>query len=173
MPNAELNTNPSQILRGIFFVQTQINYLHVSVKCSMKNLEISVLSVEELPNVARSILKFAENKKVFALYGDMGAGKTTLIKEICKQLGSTDNFSSPTYSIVNEYTAKEKIYHIDLYRLKNFDEALAIGIEEYISGESYCFIEWPELIERILPGDIVKIEMKPDGNLRNLSIFRN
>ena len=111
--------------------------------------------------------------ETLALLGRNGTGKTTLIKEICKQLGSTDNFSSPTYSIVNQYAAKEKIYHIDLYRLKNFDEALAIGIEEYIIGDNYCFIEWPELIERILPDDIVKIEMKPDGNLRNLSIFRN
>ncbi|MCX6200135.1 MAG: tRNA (adenosine(37)-N6)-threonylcarbamoyltransferase complex ATPase subunit type 1 TsaE [Bacteroidetes bacterium] len=146
----------------------------------MKNLEISVLSVDELPNVARSILKFAEDKKVFALYGDMGAGKTTLIKEICKQLGSADSFSSPTYSIVNEYLMNEdeskirdKIYHIDLYRLKKIEEAIEVGIEDYLTGESYCFIEWPELVERLLPDDIVKIEMKPDGNLRNLSIFRN
>ena len=150
----------------------------LSVKPAMKNLEISVLSVDELPNVARSILKFAEDKKVFALYGDMGAGKTTLIKEICKQLGSVDNFSSPTYSIVHEYLLHEvrseirgKIYHIDLYRLKKIDEAIEVGIEDYISGDYYCFIEWPELIERILPEDVVKIEMKPDGNLRNLSIF--
>lgn len=149
----------------------------------MKNLEISVLSVEELPNVVLSILKFAGDKKVFALYGDMGAGKTTLIKEICKQLGSADSFSSPTYSIVNEYVLskksedgseiQDKIYHIDLYRLKKIEEAIEVGIEDYISGEFYCFIEWPELIERVLPDDIVKIEMKPDGNLRNLSIFRN
>jgi len=146
----------------------------------MKNLEISVLSVDELPNVARSILKFAEDKKVFALYGDMGAGKTTLIKEICKQLGSADSFSSPSYSIVNEYLMNEdeskirdKIYHIDLYRLKKIEEAIEVGIEDYLTGESYCFIEWPELVERLLPDDIVKIEMKPDGNLRNLSIFRN
>lgn len=149
----------------------------------MKNLEISVLSVEELPNVARSILKFAEDKKVFAFYGDMGAGKTTLIKEICKQLDSADSFSSPSYSIVNEYIRspktedgseiQDKIYHIDLYRLKKFEEAIEVGIEDYISGDYYCFIEWPELIERLLPDDIVKVEMKPDGNLRNLSIFRN
>lgn len=146
----------------------------------MKNLEISVLSVEELPNVARSILKFADDKKVFALYGDMGAGKTTLIKEICKQLGSADSFNSPSYSIVNEYLMDEtgskirnKIYHIDLYRLKKIEEAIEVGIEDYITGETYCFIEWPELVERLLPDDIVKIEMKPDGNLRNLSIFRN
>lgn len=144
----------------------------------MKNLEISVLSVEELPNVAHSILKFAEDKKVFAFYGDMGAGKTTLIKEICKQLGSADSFSSPSYSIVNEYLMNEaeskirnKIYHIDLYRLKRIEEAIEVGIEDYLSGESYCFIEWPELVERLLPDDVVKIEMKPDGNLRNLSIF--
>lgn len=141
----------------------------------MKQQEISIFSVDELSVVAKSVLQFAGDKKVFAFYAEMGAGKTTLIKEICKQLGSHDNFSSPTYSIVNEYATSSfgKIYHIDLYRLKNLEEALDVGIEEYISGEHYCFIEWPELIEKLLPEDVVKIEIKPDGNLRNLSIFRN
>ena len=104
----------------------------------------------------------------------MGTGKTTLIKEICRQLGSTDNFSSPTYSIVNEYLiggSNQKIYHIDLYRLKNIEEALAIGIEEYISGDSYCFIEWPGLIEQLLPPNTVKVDIKFENNMREISIF--
>ena len=142
--------------------------------CRVNNLEISITTSEQLPVVAKNILQFAEDKKVFAFYAQMGAGKTTLIKEICKQLGSADNFSSPTYSIVNEYEiASGKIYHIDLYRLQNLDEALNIGIEEYLSGENYCFIEWPELAEQLFADDVVKISISTDGNVRNLSIFKN
>ncbi len=149
--------------------------------CTVKNLEISISGVEELPVVAKDILRFAGDKKVFAFYAEMGTGKTTLIKEICKQLGSHDNFSSPTYSIVNEYSVEasnsafrippSKLFHIDCYRLKNFEEALSIGMEEYLSGDNYSFIEWPELVEQLLPDDVVKISIRSDGNVRNLSIF--
>lgn len=104
----------------------------------------------------------------------MGAGKTTLIKELCKQLGSEDNFSSPTYSIVNEYTSpKGKLYHMDCYRLKSMEEALNIGIEDYLNGEHYCFVEWPELIEQFLPADVIKISIRTTENIRNVSIFRD
>src|SRR5204863_308533 len=104
----------------------------------------------------------------------------------CRQLGSTDHFSSPTFSIVNEYNigslsrssdlAEEpkmmrKIYHIDLYRIRTPEEALSVGIEEYLNSSHYCFIEWPELIESILPENRVKILIKPDGYIRNVSIF--
>ncbi len=143
------------------------------------NLTLSRLS--ELPFVAGKILQFAGGKKVFAFYGEMGTGKTTLIKEICRQLGSNDNFSSPTYSIVNEYfvfpnselkTQNSKlIYHIDLYRLKTLNEALEAGVGEYITGENYCFIEWPELVEPLLPADYVRIEIKMDENMREIAIF--
>lgn len=146
--------------------------------CTVKNLEISISDIKELPVVAKDILQFAGDKKVFAFYADMGAGKTTLIKEICKQLGSQDGFSSPTYSIVNEYSLQSviqnpqsKIFHIDCYRLKNFEEALSIGMEDYLSGDNYCFIEWPELVEQLLPDDAVRISIRSDGNVRNLSIF--
>ena len=143
----------------------------------MKNLEISVQNIDQLASVAQSILQFgrnAGNKKVFALYGPMGSGKTTIIKEICRQLGSHDNFSSPTYSIVNEYLVNgngDKIYHIDLYRLKNLEEALDLGIEEHISGDSYCFIEWPGLIKPLLPVATINVEIKPNDNMRQISIF--
>ena len=128
----------------------------------------------------------AGGRKVFVCEAPMGSGKTTLIKEICRQLGSHDNFSSPTFSIVNEYsidslpasadfsdaqTSPRKIYHIDLYRLKNTEEARSVGIEEYLYSGNYCFIEWPELIESILPENRVKILMKPDDYVRNVSIF--
>ncbi len=142
--------------------------------CTVKNLEISISDVQQLPVVAKDILNFAGDKRVFAFYAEMGAGKTTLIKEICRQLGSHDNFSSPTYSIVNEYSVDSppsKIFHIDCYRLKNFEETLSIGMEEYLSGDAYCFIEWPELVEQLLPVETVKISIRTDGNVRNVSIF--
>jgi len=104
----------------------------------------------------------------------MGAGKTTLIKELCKALGSSDQFSSPTYSVVNEYKIPSKdlsIYHIDLYRLNEIGEALDIGIEEYINENDYCFIEWPELIEPLLPKHCVHVEIKSNENKREIAIF--
>ena len=138
---------------------------------------MSVSDIARLPEIAKNILQFSEERKVFAFYAELGAGKTTLIKEICRQLGSHDNFSSPSYSIVNEYLISSslvsKIYHIDLFRLKNKDEALSLGIEEYLNSGSYCFIEWAALIESLLPDDVVKISVKADGNLRNVSIFIN
>lgn len=141
----------------------------------MKAKEISVNSETELPELARSILEFAENRKVFALYAQMGAGKTTLIKELCRQLGSSDNFSSPTYSIANEYqtTDGRKIYHLDLYRLNNLEEAHSIGIEDYIGGNNYCFVEWPELIETLLPVSTIKLEIKADEAIRHISLRKD
>lgn len=143
----------------------------------MKNVEVSIVSMNELPALAKTILDFAGSSRVFAFYAEMGSGKTTLIKEICRQLGSADNFSSPTYSIVNEYNtaipgAAAKIYHIDCYRLKNTEEALAIGIEDYLDGRHYCFIEWPGLAEPWLPTDVTKICIRTDENIRNVSIFK-
>ena len=142
----------------------------------MKNFKITVSDIDQLPETLKTILQYSKGRKVFAFYAEMGAGKTTLIKELCRQLGSHDNFSSPTYSIVNEYLiaasiAVAKIYHIDLYRLKSSEEAFAIGIEEYLNGTNYCFVEWPELVEHLLPEDTVKIYIKSDGNIRNVSIF--
>ena len=143
--------------------------------CVVKKLEIKDVKIEDLAETAERILAFARDKKVFAFYADMGGGKTTFIKALCTQLGSLDNFSSPTYSIVNEYAfpcdSVSKIYHIDLYRLKDLEEALSIGIEEYIDSKNYCFIEWPQLIERLLPEDVIKISISAHDNVRNVSIF--
>lgn len=140
----------------------------------MKEDHFNLSDLSQLPNAAERILEFSKGRKVFAFYADMGAGKTTLIKELCRQLGSVDNFSSPTYGIVNEYYSErfqEAIYHIDLYRLKSREELLAAGITEYVSGSNYCFIEWPELAEDFLPDEWVKIRIKVNDNIRNVSIF--
>ena len=133
-----------------------------------------------LPEAAKKILLSAKEKKIFCFYGELGAGKTTLIKEICKQLGVTDPGSSPTFSLVNEYKAsllsprkKEEafsIYHFDLYRLKNESEIFDIGYEEYLFSGSYCFIEWPELIEHLLPAEVVKVNIQVKDNQRIISL---
>jgi len=114
-----------------------------------------------LRSVASAILEYAANNKIFLFYGDMGAGKTTLIKSLCASLGSTDVVTSPTFSIVNEYIgAKDKIYHFDFYRLKNQAEALDLGYEEYFYSGAYCFIEWPEKIPDLLPAHYVRVDVK-------------
>lgn len=115
---------------------------------------------------AKKLLKHTGDSKIFAFYGSMGAGKTTIIKAICEALGVIDIVSSPTFTLVNEYrTSKgETLYHIDFYRIKKQEEVFDLGIEEYLSGDSYCFMEWPELIEEILPPERVSVRITVDDN---------
>lgn len=135
--------------------------------------EYSAGSIHELKSVAEKIISDFSDKKVFALYGEMGAGKTTLIKEFCKVLKVVDNTSSPTYSLVNEYNARddEKVYHFDLYRLKSLKEALDVGCEEYFFSGNYCFIEWPQLAEDIVPWDTVKLSIARKGDNSVITIL--
>lgn len=129
-------------------------------------------SLENLSEVTTELISSAKNKTLL-FYGQMGVGKTTLIKEICKQLGVLDTISSPTFSLVNEYeTSKiEKVYHFDFYRIAQEEEALDIGIEEYFDNNDWCLIEWPENIENLLPLDAVEIHLSilKDQN-RNIQI---
>lgn len=121
---------------------------------------LTASSVSDLPAIASEIISFAANARIFLFYGDMGAGKTTLIKSLCRVLGSRDNITSPTFAIVNEYEATAgKIYHFDFYRLKNQTEALDIGCEEYFYSGNYCFIEWPEKIPDMLPDHFISIHI--------------
>jgi tRNA threonylcarbamoyladenosine biosynthesis protein TsaE len=122
-------------------------------------VKLTATSLSDLPAIASGILSYATTNRIFLFYGDMGAGKTTLIKSLCKALGSTDNITSPTFSIVNEYAGPNKIYHFDFYRLKTQTEALDIGCEEYFYSGNYCFIEWPEKIPDLLPDHYVKIQI--------------
>src|SRR5258707_13350995 len=109
-------------------------------------------STIQLPSIASEIISFARGIRIFLFYGDMGAGKTTLIKSLCEYLGTTEPVTSPTFSIVNEYIGSngQKIYHFDFYRLKNQTEALDMGYEEYFYSDAFCFIEWPEKIPDLL-----------------------
>lgn len=126
--------------------------------------ERNISSLEQLPLLAKELLEAFKGEKLFLFEAQMGNGKTTLIKELCKQLGATGDLSSPTYSIVNEYKLpNSKIYHFDLYRLEGVNELLDIGFEEYLDGKNYCFIEWPKLALEYLKDEIyvnVHIELK-------------
>lgn len=118
-------------------------------------------SAENLNSISKEILEFAGNQKVFLFYGEMGAGKTTLIKSLCEVLGVQEPTSSPTFSIVNEYEGRQNlIYHFDFYRLKDESEALDLGYEEYFYSGEYCFVEWPEKISSLLPANYLKISIE-------------
>lgn len=129
---------------------------------------ITITSIDGLPMVAEKILTSFKGKRLFAFQGTMGAGKTTLIKEICKQLQVVEVVNSPTFSLVNEYTTASGgfVYHFDFYRIKKIEEAYDFGYEEYFFGEGICLIEWPEVIEELIPEDTVavKIDLLPDGS---------
>jgi len=129
-------------------------------------MEIIIKHKSNLPSAATRLLKLSGDKRVFAFYGPMGSGKTTIIKVICDKLGATDLISSPSFTIVNEYRTSggESLYHVDFYRIRKTEEVLDIGIEEYLSSGSYCFIEWPELVEEILPAEAVKVRISVGKN---------
>ncbi|MBE9600657.1 tRNA (adenosine(37)-N6)-threonylcarbamoyltransferase complex ATPase subunit type 1 TsaE [Pedobacter sp. MC2016-24] len=137
-------------------------------------MEIEVNGVADLDRAAKEIVDFTQKDLFFIFEGDMGAGKTTLIKSICKELGVKEVVSSPTFSIVNEYAAGDRtVYHFDFYRIKNLQEAYDIGYEEYFYSDHICLIEWPEKIAELLPDHYVKIAITAlDENTRRLSISK-
>jgi tRNA threonylcarbamoyladenosine biosynthesis protein TsaE len=133
---------------------------------------ISIQDIEHIREAAREFIQQMGDAHVFAFYGKMGAGKTTFVKAICEELGVKDVITSPTFAIINEYEASSTgqyegipIYHFDFYRIKKLEEVYDMGYEDYFYADALCFIEWPELIEDILPEDAVKvsIEEQPDG----------
>ena len=129
-------------------------------------------SLQDLSIIASEIILLAKSKTLL-FYGQMGVGKTTLIKEICKVLKVQDSISSPTFSLVNEYQTsnKDKVFHFDFYRITNDEEALDMGIEEYFYNNDWCLIEWPKNIENLLPLDAVEIHLTILDNLkRNIQL---
>jgi tRNA threonylcarbamoyladenosine biosynthesis protein TsaE len=129
-------------------------------------------TLEDLPTIASEIIASIKSKQLL-FYGEMGAGKTTLIKEICNQLDVLDTISSPTFSLVNEYkTSKnKKVFHFDFYRIEDEEEALDMGIEEYFDTKNWCLIEWPKNIKNLLPLDAVQIYLSIlDKGQRNIQL---
>jgi tRNA threonylcarbamoyladenosine biosynthesis protein TsaE len=123
-----------------------------------------ITSIDELKNAAANLIRQFPDHRVFALYGKMGAGKTTFIQAICEKLGSPDNVTSPTFAIINEYNTAtlDSIFHFDFYRIENLEEAYDLGYEDYLYSGNYCFIEWPEMIESLLPEKIIKVKIMVD-----------
>ena len=123
-------------------------------------MEIKIYSLDSIHEAARQFIAAMGDNTVFAFYGKMGAGKTTYIKAVCEELGVTDVINSPTFAIVNEYRSEEagaQNYLFDFYRIKKLEEVYDMGYEDYFYSGALCFIEWPELIEDVLPGDAVKV----------------
>lgn len=128
-------------------------------------MEIKINSIETIRESAREFIENMGEHKVFAFYGKMGAGKTTFVKAICEELGVDDIITSPTFAIVNEYDAKgQPIYHFDFYRIKKLEEVYDMGYEDYFYSGALCFIEWPELIEDLLPEDAVRVDIGVNAN---------
>jgi tRNA threonylcarbamoyladenosine biosynthesis protein TsaE len=135
-------------------------------------MDVPVKNVNELGTAAESLIDSAGDEKVFLLYGDMGAGKTTFIQSVCKALGVDEPVTSPTFSIVNEYNGTSgKIYHFDFYRLKKQEEALDMGYEEYFYSGNYCFIEWPEKIPDLLPEHYIRVDIRILSNKERMLTF--
>jgi tRNA threonylcarbamoyladenosine biosynthesis protein TsaE len=123
-------------------------------------------SLNDLPQLAQEILQDCIDSTIFVFYGNLGAGKTTLIKTLCQQLGYKGDVTSPTFSLVNHYkTSDIDIYHMDLYRLKDEEEALEIGIEEYLYSGAYCFIEWPQVVIPLIDEPYYKVQIETLENL--------
>ncbi|KXT53727.1 hydrolase, P-loop family [Bacteroides intestinalis] len=127
------------------------------------SMEIKIQSLEHIHEAAREFIAAMGDNTVFALYGKMGAGKTTFIKALCQELGVEDVVTSPTFAVINEYRsdiAGELIYHFDFYRIKKLEEVYDMGYEDYFYSGALCFIEWPELVEELLPGNTIKVTIE-------------
>ena len=131
-------------------------------------MEITINGLDTIRSAARQFIENIGSSRVFAFYGKMGAGKTTFVKALCEELGCDDVITSTTFAIVNEYTdgKQQPVYHFDFYRIKKLEEVYDMGYEEYFYSGALCLIEWPELIEDVLPDDTVRvtIEEQADGS---------
>lgn len=134
--------------------------------------KLRLTDIDSIESVAVEFLSKTEGKKVFAFYGQMGAGKTTFIKELCRLQFVVDEVNSPTFAIINEYLTEnnEAIFHFDFYRLKNRQEAAEIGVEDYFDSGEICYVEWPEIVEDMLPDDALRVDiLEVDGKVREIS----
>lgn len=133
-------------------------------------MDFVVKDLSDLDTVAQKFIEKMDDKNVYAFYGEMGVGKTTFIKAICEALGVKETITSPTFAIVNEYKNEDgkPIFHFDFYRIKNLDEVYDFGYEDYFYSGNLCFIEWPELVETLLPDDVVKVQITVGDNEERL-----
>jgi len=139
----------------------------LEIKILYKNMtQLKIKNLENIQTIANDFIRLIGNHKIIAFYGGMGAGKTTFIKSLCKSLGSNDVVVSPTFAIVNEYLTSnsDSIFHFDMYRIDKIEDALNIGTLEYFESGSFCFIEWPEKIESILPETCLKVQIEETDN---------
>jgi tRNA threonylcarbamoyladenosine biosynthesis protein TsaE len=130
-------------------------------------MDIIIQDLEHIHEAARTFINNIGERTVFAFYGKMGAGKTTFVKAICEELGVEEVITSPTFAIINEYEGRDgSIFHFDFYRIKKLEEVYDMGYEDYFYSGALCFIEWPELIEEVLPEDAVRVSIaeQPDGS---------
>ena len=140
---------------------------------NMGKAEIIIKNLDTIDEAANQFIGYLRHSRVVAFHGEMGAGKTTFIKALCTRLGVIDTVNSPTFAIINEYftVKKERICHIDLYRLRNMEELMDIGYEEYLQSGDYLFIEWPEKAIDILPADCIHVQIiRNDDESRSLTI---
>lgn len=135
-------------------------------------LKISGVGLKELPAAAKNILDSIGSETVIAFYGEMGAGKTTLIKEICRQLGSPDNVTSPTFALMSEYRSDsgQKIFHFDFYRIDSLAEVYDMGYEDFFYSGNLCLVEWPEKIKQLLPQNCLSVFITVENNLRTITV---
>jgi tRNA threonylcarbamoyladenosine biosynthesis protein TsaE len=138
----------------------------------MTSAEMKVKGIEQLPEVAEWLLEAMGSHRLLATEGEMGAGKTTFIKSLCTHMGVEDEVSSPTFSLVNEYSSPKygSIYHFDFYRLKNEAEALDFGVEDYLYSGGYCFMEWPEKICNLIPAECPTLKIRVEEDTRVFSL---
>ena len=136
---------------------------------------LTIESLDKIDDVAKEFLALYGTNKILAFYGEMGAGKTTFIKALCRAMDVEDDVNSPSFSIINEYHTKKDdiIFHFDFYRLKSIEEALDIGYEEYIYSGSYCFMEWPEKIEPLLPENRLDVTIKETEDGKRVILMQN
>ena len=130
----------------------------------MQEVTFEINNIEELSKVSELLIDWRDKSNIIAFYGNMGAGKTTLIKNLCAKLGVQDEVNSPTFALVNEYQTEslDSVFHFDFYRIKSLEEVFDIGYEDYFYGDGACMIEWAELIEELIPADAVKVCISKD-----------
>ncbi len=129
-------------------------------------IRINIPDLASIDDAARELIDILPESRIFAFYGEMGAGKTTLIKALCRVLHVTDDTSSPSFGLIYEYrtSGSDSVYHFDFYRIEHLEEAYDLGYEEYIDSGQYCFIEWPEKVATLLPPETVNVSIKITGN---------